>query len=63
MQITFINLHPYYVYQCVVAAYTIGIGPYTLPVTVQLAQEGLFSIINLVLLNIVTFKQHQLHHH
>ena len=39
-QITFNQLHPYYVYQATLAAYTVGIGPYTLPITVQLEQEG-----------------------
>ncbi len=39
-QTSFINLHPYYVYQCTVAAFTVGEGPYTLPITIQLAQEG-----------------------
>ena len=34
------NLHPYYRYVCNVAAYTIGIGPYSDGVTVQLAEEG-----------------------
>ena len=40
-QITFSNLHPYYIYQCTVATYTIGIGPYTQPISVQLDQEGI----------------------
>ena len=40
-QITYSNLHPYYIYQCTVAAYTIGIGPYTQAITVQLDQEGI----------------------
>ena len=39
-QITYTQLHPYYTYQCSVAAYTVGYGPYTRPITVQLAQEG-----------------------
>ena len=34
------NLHPYYVYQCTVAAYTTDNGPYTPSITVQLSQEG-----------------------
>lgn len=38
--ISFDNLHPYYTYQCTVAAYTVGVGPYTLPITVQLDPEG-----------------------
>ena len=39
-QITFINLHPYYIYEFTVAAYTIGIGPYTMPINIQLDPEG-----------------------
>lgn len=39
-QITISSLHPHYVYQCIVAAYTVGIGPYTHPITIQLNQEG-----------------------
>ena len=37
---TFTNLHPYYTYQCIVAARTIALGPYTDPITVQLLEEG-----------------------
>ena len=39
-QITYNNLHPYYIYECIVAAYTVGLGPYTSPITIQLDQEG-----------------------
>lgn len=39
-EITLNDLHPYYIYQCMIAAYTSAIGPYTSPVTVQLDQEG-----------------------
>ncbi len=39
-QATFNNLHPYYAYQCRVAAFTIDIGPYTPAITVQLDQAG-----------------------
>jgi len=38
-QITYRNLHPYYIYRCTVATYTVGIGPYAAPITVQLNQE------------------------
>lgn len=34
------NLHPYYTYQCIVAASTIALGPYTDPITIQLLEEG-----------------------
>ena len=39
-QITFSQLHPFYTYRCTVATYTVGIGPYTMPITIQLDQEG-----------------------
>ena len=45
-QITYTNLHPYYIYRCTVAAYTVGIGPYTQAITVQLAQAGIFTFTN-----------------
>ncbi len=34
------NLHPYYTYECKVAAYTVGLGPYSHAVTIQLNEEG-----------------------
>jgi receptor-type tyrosine-protein phosphatase Q len=39
-QLTITNLHPHYTYQFIVAAYTVGMGPFTTPVTVQLDQGG-----------------------
>lgn len=39
-EFTFDGLHPYYVYRCTVAAYTVGIGPYAPAITVQLSEEG-----------------------
>ena len=34
------DLHPFYHYNCNVAAVTIGVGPYTLPITIQTLQAG-----------------------
>ena len=34
------SLHPYYNYECEVAAHTIATGPYTNPVTVQTMEAG-----------------------
>ena len=34
------NLHPFYTYNCRIAAETIGVGPYTTPITVQLDEDG-----------------------
>ena len=38
------NLHPYYSYQCVIAAYTVGLGPYSDAITVQLNEKGVFNL-------------------
>ena len=34
------ELHPYYTYECNVAAYTIDLGPYSTSITIQLLEEG-----------------------
>ena len=34
------ELHPYYTYECKIAAFTIDLGPYSDVFTVQLAEEG-----------------------
>ena len=34
------ELHPYYTYECSIAAFTINLGPYSNVITVQLAEEG-----------------------
>ena len=39
-EFTVSNLHPHYIYQCSVAAYTTENGPFSPPVTIQLLQEG-----------------------
>ena len=39
-QITVDGLHPYYYYSVQVAAVTIGIGPFSDPVSVQLLESG-----------------------
>lgn len=48
--VVFNNLHPYYNYECSVAAYTIALGPYSDVITVQLDEEGecilLFHFVN-----------------
>lgn len=41
--ITISGLHPFYHYKCNVSAVTIGAGPYTLPITVQLLQAGMYT--------------------
>ena len=34
------NLHPYYTYSVEVSAYTIAPGPYSLPLTVRMDEDG-----------------------
>lgn len=34
------ELHPFYTYQCRIAAFTVGLGPYSNMFTVQLTEEG-----------------------
>lgn len=53
-QLTVNDLHPYYTYKCSVAAETVGVGPYTSVLTVQLDEDSesyfvIFSFINYVL--------------
>ena len=41
------DLHPYYTYHCAIAAYTIGIGPYSdTNFTVQLKEKGIIEPYN-----------------
>ena len=44
-QITVSDLHPYYTYKCSVAAETVGVGPYTAIVTVQLDEDSELSLV------------------
>ena len=37
------GLHPYYTYSCIVAALTVGTGPFTEVSTVQLPEDGMFN--------------------
>ena len=39
-EVTIPELHPYYTYECNVAAYTIDLGPYSTSITIQLLEEG-----------------------
>ena len=34
------SLHPHYHYSCVVAAYTVGVGPYSSSLTVQMPEDS-----------------------
>ena len=37
-------LHPAYTYECVIAAYTVGLGPYSSPITVKTEEECMFKL-------------------
>lgn len=39
-QVILVGLHPFYIYECQVAAETVGLGPYSTQITVQLDEEG-----------------------
>ena len=43
-EITISDLHPYYTYECNVAAFTIDLGPYSNAITIQLLEEGQFPV-------------------
>ena len=38
------DLHPYYRYSCIVAAETVELGPFSVPVTIQLPEDGMCMI-------------------
>ena len=39
-EVTVSDLHPYYTYECNVAAFTVDLGPYSNAITIQLLEEG-----------------------
>ena len=39
-EITVPDLHPYFTYECNIAAFTIDLGPYSNAITIQLLEEG-----------------------
>lgn len=43
-ELTLDNLHPFYSYSCRIAAETVGLGPFSIPITVQLNEDGESSI-------------------
>ena len=40
---SYFSLHPYYTYQCKVAAYTVGLGPFTNVISVTTLEDGKFT--------------------
>lgn len=39
-QVTLAGLHPFYTYECRIAAETVGIGPYSTQIVLQLSEDG-----------------------
>ena len=37
------GLHPHYTYTCIVAAFTVAMGPFTEVYTIQLPEDGMFT--------------------
>ena len=37
------SLHPYYTYSCIVAAVTIGVGPYSTVINITTEEAGMFN--------------------
>ena len=48
------DLHPFYHYECNVSAVTIGAGPYTLPITIQTLQAGMYTKIRFYISHIAS---------
>lgn len=44
------DLHPYYTYNCIIAAVTVGLGPYSEILTVHMPEDGNFILILLYIL-------------
>ena len=43
-EFTAYSLHPYYSYRFTIAAVTVGVGPYSIPITVQTDEDGKFKL-------------------
>ena len=58
------SLHPYYNYECSVAAYTVGLGPYSNTTIIQTAEAGIYIPFIAVSMYIIIYAlqcQHLLH--
>ena len=40
------SLHPFYTYDCIIAAFTIAEGPYSVEVNITMPEDGMFNISN-----------------
>ena len=41
---SFFSLHPFYTYQCKVATYTVGLGPFTDVISVKTLEDGRYIV-------------------
>lgn len=60
-EVTIPELHPYYTYECNVAAYTIDLGPYSTSITIQLLEEG--ETLHFYTINLAFFVLLSKYHH
>ena len=44
--LTVSSLHPFYTYDCIIAAFTIAEGPYSVEVNITMPEDGMFNISN-----------------
>ena len=40
------SLHPFYTYECIIAAFTIAEGPYSAEVNITMLEDGMFQFSN-----------------
>ena len=52
--VSVLSLHPYYTYECVVSAYTVGSGPYSEVITITTSEDGMLIFNFICLLNVNT---------
>ena len=43
--VSVLSLHPYYTYECVVSAYTVGSGPYSEVFTITTSEDGMLHFL------------------
>ena len=44
--LTVSSLHPFYTYECIIAAFTIAEGPYSVEVNITMPEDGMFQFSN-----------------
>ena len=48
------SLHPFYTYDCIIAAVTIAEGPYSVEVNITMPEDGMFNISNDIAVSVTT---------